>query len=82
MADFDYAAPAELFVGRTYRKHGPVSYKRFDSAADAIRFAVETLPPPALRGSVLEVDGERYDATHIRDLYDSDAYPLARAPLT
>ena len=44
-ATFDYGAPAELFMGK--RKGGPrqpLRYRRFATAAEAIRFAVEELP--------------------------------------
>ena len=42
---FDYGIPAELFMGK--RKAGarqPLSYRRFATAAEAIRFAIEELP--------------------------------------
>ena len=43
MMTFDYTASAELFI-RTKGKRGvrqPLSYRRFATAAEAIRFAVE-----------------------------------------
>ena len=43
-ATFDYGVPAELFMGK--RKGGPrqpLRYRRFATAAEAIRFAVEEL---------------------------------------
>ena len=43
---FDYNAPADLFLARN-RKRGGVRYRRFETAAEAIRFA-EELPPPLL----------------------------------
>jgi len=79
MVSFDYSAEAELFPlirGRFTR--GPVGYKRFTSAAEAIRFAVEELPPDLLRGAYLEVAEERFDRSGIRQLYESDTYPLVR----
>ena len=79
MVSFDYSAEAELFPlirGRFTR--GPVGYKRFTSAAEAIRFAVEELPPDLLRGAYLEVAEERFDRSGIRRLYESDTYPLVR----
>ena len=79
MPRFDYSAEAELFplIRRKFTK-GPVGYKQFTSAAEAIRFAVEELPPDLLRGAYLEVDDERFDANEIRQLYESDTYPLGR----
>jgi hypothetical protein len=76
-----YNAAAELFPlmrGGAVMRGGPVGYKRFTSAAEAIRFAVEELPPDLLRGAYLEVDEERFDANGIRQLYESDTYPLGR----
>ncbi|MBK5198494.1 MAG: hypothetical protein JJE37_09480 [Methyloceanibacter sp.] len=86
MPSFDYNAEAELFPltrGKFTKMRGkftkrPVGYKRFTSAAEAIRFAVEELPPDLLRGAYLEVDEERFDANGIRQLYESGTYPLGR----
>jgi hypothetical protein len=76
---FDYDKPAELFPPRT-RVSGRQSYgyMRFDRAADAIRFAIESLPPRLLVGACLEVDEVRIDRHGIRHLYDSVDYPLVR----
>jgi hypothetical protein len=80
MADFDYNAEAELFPSRARSsRRQPVGYKRFAHAADAIRFAIEDLPPDALVGAWLEVDEERFDGSEIRRLYDSANYPLRRS---
>lgn len=79
MSVFDYTAPAELFPSRGRGERGrSVSYKRFDTAADAIRFAIEDLEPILLSGAILEVDEERFDGVAIRNLYASDKYPLKR----
>jgi len=79
MAAFNYAAEAELFPTRSrLSKRQPVSYKRFGTAAEAIRYAIEELSPELLVGAYLEVDEERFDANGIRGLYASDAYPLPR----
>jgi len=79
LAAFDYGRSAELFPtrNRATRRH-PVGYKRFDRAADAIRFAIEELPPELLAGAYLEVEEERFDGPAIRQLYDSQRYPLHR----
>jgi Arc/MetJ-type ribon-helix-helix transcriptional regulator len=55
-----------------------IEYRRFASAADAIRYAIEELRPELLSGAYLEVDEERFDRNAIRRLYDSADYPLAR----
>ena len=76
---FDYRAEAELFPNRNRRpRRHPIGYRRFTHAADAIRFAIEELPPEFLRGALLEVDEERYDGDGIRGLYESMDYPLVR----
>ena len=46
--------------------------------ADAIRFAIEELPPELLPGACLQVDGERFGGDRIRRLYESAEYPGAR----
>ena len=76
----DYDAPAELFPTRGRRAgRQPFQYKRFDRAADAIRYAIEELSPELLVGAFLEVDEERFDGKGIRALYDSADYPYLRA---
>jgi hypothetical protein len=78
MRSFNYQAPAELYPSRSKRGNRPVGYRRFDTAAEAIRFAIEEMPPDFLLGSVLEVEDVRVDGTGIRELYDSSNYPLQR----
>jgi hypothetical protein len=79
IAGFDYNAAAELFPSRHRKsRRQPIPYKRFGHAADAIRFAMEELPPEFLLGACLEVDEARYGSGGIRRLYESVNYPLAR----
>ncbi len=76
---FDYGSAAELFItkGRAFRRQ-PLGYRRFARAADAIRFAIEDMPPQLLQSACLEVSEMRFDSQDIRRLYESAAYPLAR----
>ena len=77
--EFDYDAAAELFPSRKQKsRRRPIGYRRFGHAADAIRFAIEELPPESLLGACLEVDEERYNNQGIRRLYDRMDYPLIR----
>ena len=78
MGNFDYGAPADLFPARTRVGRRPIGYRRFDTAAEAIRYAVEQMPSEFLNGTVMEVESERIDSARIRDLYDSKDYPLAK----
>ena len=57
MVEFDYGAAAELFSTRKrMARRQAFGYKRFAQASDAIRFAMEDLPPESLLGAYLEVD--------------------------
>jgi hypothetical protein len=79
MTEFDYNSAAELFSTRRRRSgRQPFGYKRFEQAADAIRFAMEDLPQGALIGAYLEVSEVRYGSDAIRRLYESASYPLTR----
>ncbi|HYJ58413.1 MAG TPA: hypothetical protein VEW64_03550 [Methyloceanibacter sp.] len=79
MTTFDYTALAELYPARSWKGGaGRVTYKRFEAAAEALRFAIEELPPQFLLGTYLEVEEERFDGRQIRQLYESQDYPLPR----
>ncbi len=79
---FNYTKSAELFPAaiRNKRRAG-FAYRRFDTAADAIRFAIEELPAASLNGAYLQVGEARFDKNGIRDLYDSVDFPLERRAL-
>jgi hypothetical protein len=75
MSKFDYSAPAELFPSRNRKFKQVVKYRRFDNAADAIRFAIEELPAPLLLGAHIEIAENRLDHQRIRALYESADFP-------
>jgi len=75
---FDFGAPAELFPSRSNKGRDRFGYKRFDTAAEALRFAVEDMSAHALLGACLESEETRCGAQEIRRLYESTAYPLKR----
>lgn len=78
MDRFDYNAPADLFPARSRTGHRPVGYRRFNTAAEAIQYAVEQIPSKLLDGTILETREERLDGLRIRSLYDSKNYPLIK----
>ena len=76
---FDFETPAELFMAK--RKGGtrqPLGYRRFATAAEAIRFAVEDFPAIRTLGAWLQVGDQRYDVDDIQRLYESAEFPLKR----
>lgn len=79
MENFNFSAPADVFVaGRRLGRHSPVSYRRFSTGAEAVRYAIELLGPDKLAGTVVEADGGRFAANEIRQLYERADYPLPR----
>jgi len=76
---FDYAASAELFMPkRNGVRRQPLGYRRFATAAEAIRFAVEELPAIHTLGPWMQVGDERFNSDDIRRLYESTDYPPRR----
>jgi hypothetical protein len=83
----DYSDEAELSpsasdgelspIGRRKMRQ-PTGFGRFARAADAIRFAIEELPPELLLAAQLKVAEERFNSEEIRRLYESVKYPLIR----
>jgi hypothetical protein len=76
-ARFDYTRPAELFPSRRYAK-SLARYRRFASAAEAVQYVIEEQPTAWLVGTMLDIDGERYEGKAIQALYDAAEFPLER----
>ncbi len=76
----DYSTPAEVYPTRRYAK-AQARYRRFSTAAEAVRYAIEDMPGTWLIGTFLDVDGDRFDDKGIRALYDAPDYPLQRQKL-
>ena len=80
MANFDYTAPAELFMGKGRGSSGGshMTYRRFPTSAEAIKYAVEALKADSLASAALVVGEDRYNGELIRELYAGKQYPLSR----
>ena len=74
-APFDYAEPADLYFPVQLGRKGGLDYRRFPTAADALRYAMESLLAAKLASATLEVDGQRYDSVAMRRLYTSPDFP-------
>jgi hypothetical protein len=77
MPPFDYNSPAELFLAKP-AKGSRIKYRRFATAAEALRYAVEDLRTPKAFGAWLEVGDERFNSSEIQRLYEADDYPLRK----
>jgi len=76
----DYKAPAELFMSkRKVSAKQRLGYRRFATAAEAIRFAVEELPAIHALGTYLQVGNACFNRNEIYRLYESSDYPLRPA---
>jgi hypothetical protein len=77
MSSFDYSAPAELFLSKP-AKGSRTKYRRFATAAEALRYAVEDLRMPKEFGAWLEVGDDRFSSGDIQRLYEAENYSLLR----
>ena len=81
MRPFNFNTSAELFPAAIRKKkRAGFAYRRFGTAAEAVRFAIEELPADSLNGAYLQVEEARFDQSGIRSLYESEAFPLPRRP--
>lgn len=70
MDDVDLNQPAELYTAKGSGRKQPLVYRRFPSALEAIRFAMEDLTPEMLSRTIVEVDELRFDGDQIREFYN------------
>ena len=76
---FNFNTSAELFPAAIRKKkRAGFAYRRFGTAAEAVRFAMEELPADSLNGAYLQVEEARFDQNGIRTLYESEAFPVPR----
>jgi hypothetical protein len=84
MAAFACNAPAGQFPARTRKGRRPIGYRRFNSAAEAIRYPVEPMPSELHDGAGFEIEIDPLIGDGNRDLHDgvSNTLPKKPAPLT
>jgi hypothetical protein len=68
---------AELFLAKRSKSRRE-NYRRFATAAEAIRYAVETLRAPRALGAWMQVGDERFNSNEIQRLYEAVDYPLRK----
>lgn len=79
MAGFNYRLPGEIFIRKHAGMRRPgLTYRRFDTAAEAVRFAIESLSATALTACTVETDGKRLGSRELKVLYAAASYPLVR----
>jgi hypothetical protein len=77
MPPFDYNAPAELFLAKR-TNNTRARYRRFPTAAEAIRYAVEDLRTLRTLGAWMQVGDERFNGDEIQRPYEAVDYPLRK----
>src|SRR3984957_7198048 len=81
MRPFNFHTAAGLFPAAIRKKkRAGFAYRRFGTAAEAVRFAIEELPADSLNGAYLQVDEARCVQGGIRTLYESQDFPLEPRP--
>ena len=73
---FDYSSPAELFLSKRRGRH--TDYRRFPTAAEAIRYAVEELRTRRSLTAWMQVGDARFNMEEINRLYDEMIILCAR----
>lgn len=79
MENFDFTHPVDVYLAKRRNQGRGVAFRRFASGAEAVRYLIEDVGSDNLGGTVIECEAGRFSAPDIRKLYDSPAYPLAKA---
>jgi hypothetical protein len=74
----DYRETAEVYMPKSHGARQRLGYRRFATAAEAIRFVIENFPATRTLTPWMRVGDDRFDSDAIRQLYDSSDYPLRR----
>lgn len=77
VSQFDYTGEVGLYAGKAIGGGSGPRDRRFQTAAEALRFAVEDMPHTQQRGSLLETRG--VSTNQICTLYDAPEYPLSHS---
>lgn len=81
MTQFDFQAPAALYLGSDWHAAAAQGPRTFRTAAQALRFAIEEAAPVSLKGASIELNGQRLSNDQMIWLYRSPDYPLPRKKL-
>jgi molybdate transport system regulatory protein len=76
---FDYSSPAELYLSR--RRGRYTDYRRFATAAEAIRYAFKELRTRRSRSAWMQVGDELFNKNEINRLYYPLSESLSAAPV-
>ncbi len=79
LTGFDFKAPAELYPSRSRRVRGPFSYKRFNTAAEAVRLPSRRCPGRHCSARPSRSTRRATPRAEMRALYETPAFPLKRA---
>jgi hypothetical protein len=79
---FDYDSPAELFMRKHMgiRRRATPHYRRFATAAEAIRFAVKEMPAVRTLGARMQVGDERFNSDEISSWMLTAAWSSVELP--
>ena len=77
LLEFDFLEPAELFyAGSAAGNTKPVSYRRFKTSTEAVRYVIEELSIAAQRTCILQVNDSRFNQLDLMALYNSGRISL------